>query len=238
MFPALSAGTTRPIDQILNQRAEQSGLTVSGSRRFSAHSLSVGGAQDLTAGGSSMPEVMQAGRWSSQAMPARYAERLFASQSGAVRFRERRPVRAVTTRSIHRRDAIPDVGSWAGHLGLVCVIGKGSVMQFRQGDVLLEFVGSVPEGILATPVPSRGPLLVAPGRDGTRSHVVVSGTGLAAWSLAGVPGALPDYLLVGRDGARLVHEQHPPIDLVPGKYRVIRQHEFDPALSAVRPAGD
>ena len=40
-------------------------------------------AQDLVAGGADLAAVMQAGRWKSPTMPARYAERLLAKR-GAV----------------------------------------------------------------------------------------------------------------------------------------------------------
>ncbi len=43
---------------------------------FSGHSLRVGAAQDLLAAGVDLPGLMQAGRWSSPIMPARYTERL------------------------------------------------------------------------------------------------------------------------------------------------------------------
>lgn len=50
---------------------------------ISGHSARVGMAQDLVAAGADLPGVMQAGRWSSPAMPARYA-RHQAARRGAV----------------------------------------------------------------------------------------------------------------------------------------------------------
>jgi hypothetical protein len=47
---------------------------------ISGHSARVGMAQDLVAGGADLPAVMQAGRWKSPTMPARYAERLLAKR--------------------------------------------------------------------------------------------------------------------------------------------------------------
>jgi hypothetical protein len=117
-------------------------------------------------------------------------------------------------------------------------VSKGRHMQFRQGDVLLELVDAVPENATPKLVPAGQPLLVAPGRDGTRSHVVAPNPDLVAWSLATASGGAPDYLVVGRSGARLVHQEHAPIDLPRGIYRIIHQREFDPALAAVRPVLD
>ena len=58
--------------------AEQAGL-----EGISGHSCRVGMAQDLTANGVEMGAVMQAGRWKTPTMPARYCERLAAGR-GAV----------------------------------------------------------------------------------------------------------------------------------------------------------
>ncbi len=50
---------------------------------MSGHSCRVGMAQDLVASGADMAGVMQAGRWKSPQMPARYSARLEAKR-GAV----------------------------------------------------------------------------------------------------------------------------------------------------------
>ena len=50
---------------------------------ISGHSCRVGMAQDLVAAGAELPALMQAGRWKTAAMPARYTERLAAGR-GAV----------------------------------------------------------------------------------------------------------------------------------------------------------
>ena len=53
---------------------------------ISGHSARVGMAQDLTSDGASLPEVMQAGRWKSAAMPARYAEHQAAHRGAVAKF--------------------------------------------------------------------------------------------------------------------------------------------------------
>ena len=52
--------------------------------RISAHSTRIGAAQDLTAAGAGLPEIMVAGGWKSPQMPAHYARKL-ATQQGAMR---------------------------------------------------------------------------------------------------------------------------------------------------------
>lgn len=59
---------------------------------FSGHSARVGMTQDLAASGAELPAIMQAGRWKSPAMPARYAERALAGRGAVARFYARRNV--------------------------------------------------------------------------------------------------------------------------------------------------
>ena len=53
-------------------------------QRISAHSTRIGAAQDLTAAGAALPEIMIAGGWKSPQMPAHYARKLDTRQ-GAMR---------------------------------------------------------------------------------------------------------------------------------------------------------
>lgn len=73
----LAAGEVARILKAMATRAGLDPATISG------HSARVGMAQDLVAAGAELPAVMQAGRWKSAAMPARYAEHLTAAR-GAV----------------------------------------------------------------------------------------------------------------------------------------------------------
>ena len=54
--------------------------------RLSGHSARVGMAQDLVAAGLDLAAVMQAGRWKSSAMVARYTERLRAAQGAVAKY--------------------------------------------------------------------------------------------------------------------------------------------------------
>ena len=57
---------------------------------FTGHSLRVGAAQDLLAAGVDLAGLMQAGRWKSPQMPARYTERLRATRGAAAQVRRAR----------------------------------------------------------------------------------------------------------------------------------------------------
>ena len=53
---------------------------------FSSHSARVGMAQDLSAAGAELPELMTAGRWDSPTMPARYTEAQAAGRGAVARY--------------------------------------------------------------------------------------------------------------------------------------------------------
>lgn len=68
--------TVREADRILKRAVGEA---------YSSHSARVGAAQDLTRDGHELPYIMQEGRWSSPAMPARYAENELALRAGKKR---------------------------------------------------------------------------------------------------------------------------------------------------------
>lgn len=85
----------RPLDpgdiaRIFKKLARRAGLDPAA---ISGHSCRVGMAQDLVAFGADLPAVMQAGRWQTPTMPARYAERLLAARNVVAQFHARRPAR-------------------------------------------------------------------------------------------------------------------------------------------------
>lgn len=55
-------------------------------RGISGHSCRVGAAQDLLAEGFSLAEIMEAGRWTTERMPARYTENQAAARGGMAQF--------------------------------------------------------------------------------------------------------------------------------------------------------
>ena len=54
--------------------------------RYSGHSMRVGMAQDLSAAGAELPELMTAGRWDSPTMPAQYTEAQAAGRGAVARY--------------------------------------------------------------------------------------------------------------------------------------------------------
>ena len=98
--------------------------------------------------------------------------------------------------------------------------------QVRQGDVLLERVEQVPAGAVRQASGAR--IVLAEGEATGHAHAVES-EGAAVFTA-------PDgrrYLVLTR-AAQLEHEEHAPIALEPGAYRVVRQREFDPRVHGIR----
>ena len=71
------------ISAIVRRRAQAAGIE----GRVSGHSLRVGGAQSLAAGGASIVEMQTAGRWSSPSMPGHYARGQLAARGAVARLR-------------------------------------------------------------------------------------------------------------------------------------------------------
>ena len=71
------------IRRIIRSRAAAIGIE----GRVSGHSLRVGGAQSLAAGGASIVEMQTAGRWQSPAMPGHYARGQLAARGAVARVR-------------------------------------------------------------------------------------------------------------------------------------------------------
>ena len=91
--------------------------------------------------------------------------------------------------------------------------------QFRQGDVLLVKVDALPDGAVAQEVDGR--IVLAYGEVTGHAHAV----GLEGATLYKSNGE--DLLKVFKPSA-LVHEEHSPIALDPGVYKVVRQREYTP----------
>ena len=75
--------STRAARDIIKRRAADADLQ----GRFSGHSLRVGSAQSLAAGGASLVEMQTAGRWQSPAMPGLYARGQLAARGAVARLR-------------------------------------------------------------------------------------------------------------------------------------------------------
>jgi hypothetical protein len=107
--------------------------------------------------------------------------------------------------------------------------------QYRQGDVLLELVGTIPDS--AKPVKEQ---IIAHGETSNHCHRVTDGVEV-------LEAAGEKFLQVSKDG-KLEHVlvsspatwtgEHHPIELPPGKYRVIQQQEYDPYEQHIRQVQD
>lgn len=91
-------------------------------------------------------------------------------------------------------------------------------MLFRHGDVLIQAVNEVPASAqkLSTDVLAHGEVT-------GHSHRVESSAGISLWSAGDTL-----FLQVFERAAKVVHEEHAPIELPVGLYRVWRQREYTP----------
>ena|SRR3990167_6405558 len=91
--------------------------------------------------------------------------------------------------------------------------------QCRQGDLYFVRVDSVPDD--AVPVDDN---ILAHGEATGHAHRVVQDPNVLVRSLAGIM-----YVhALDRGEAQIVHEEHAPITLPPGNWKVIRQREYTP----------
>ena len=75
--------STNAVRRILKRRCAEAGIE----GNISGHSLRVGGAQSLAAGGADLVELQHAGRWLSPQMPAHYARAQFAARGAMARLK-------------------------------------------------------------------------------------------------------------------------------------------------------
>ena len=102
----------------------------------------------------------------------------------------------------------------------------------RQGDVLL-VPASLPDGAKKQKRQS-GRLVLAEGEATGHAHAVLD---RHVDLLVSADEAAELYLLVhGTESATILHEEHAPVTVPPGTYRVQRQREYSPA--EIRQVGD
>lgn len=98
--------------------------------------------------------------------------------------------------------------------------------QFRQGDVLIERVKNVPANLIR----QKGPPILAHGEVTGHAHAIED-LDVKVWVPEGA-GENVDATLKFAEitkPTRVVHQEHAPIDLEPGIYKVVRQREYSPA---------
>jgi hypothetical protein len=103
-------------------------------------------------------------------------------------------------------------------------------MLMRQGDVYIEAIHAIPAEFRSRSLPHG---VLVHGEVTGHSHRVENMVGNKLFIGAG-PGEM--YLEITAPKARIVHEEHGPIDLKKGCYRVWRQREYSP--EAIRHVSD
>jgi hypothetical protein len=100
-------------------------------------------------------------------------------------------------------------------------------MQYRQGDVYLKSVQSVPQ---STPVAAKnGRLILAEGEATGHAHAISELDGTLSITADG------KLYLHTEAGCDLVHDEHSAIAIAPGNYEVTIQREYSPeAIRNVR----
>lgn len=99
-------------------------------------------------------------------------------------------------------------------------------MMWRHGDVMIASVTDIPSTAKLRP-----DVILAHGEITGHMHRVESSSSAELWELDGQM-----YLKVVADSARIVHEEHKPITLPHGVYRVWQQREYTPGK--IRPVYD
>lgn len=102
--------------------------------------------------------------------------------------------------------------------------------QIQQGDVLMQEVSSLPEG--ARRMPNEGQVIVARGEATGHSHVVRSDKA-SLWSLT--RNGVTELYLEVRSPVTIVHDEHRPLTIPTGIYRVGRVKEYDYFTEIERP---
>lgn len=100
---------------------------------------------------------------------------------------------------------------------------------YRQGDVLIEQIAELPKALKR----QKGRIILALG-EATGHHHAIEERDAADWWKADADGA--DHFLTVKTETAVTHQEHAPIVLPPGNYRVRRQREYTPA--AIRNVAD
>lgn len=93
--------------------------------------------------------------------------------------------------------------------------------QFRQGDVLVEMVKAIPAGERKPVARDNGRIVLAYGEATGHAHAICE----ADVEMIEVGG---ERMLISETGFRIIHEEHAPIAVPPGNFRVTQQREYHP----------
>lgn len=93
-------------------------------------------------------------------------------------------------------------------------------LSFRQGDVLLVEVDRIPDDAMAQP--RSGRIVLAEGEATGHAHAIHE-RDARTFTHEG------ERFLLTRSKAQLVHEEHGPIDVPAGAWRIVVQREYEPS---------
>jgi hypothetical protein len=99
---------------------------------------------------------------------------------------------------------------------------------YRQGDVLIRRVDSLPKG--ARDVTRQGRIVLALGEATGHAHAIAEGAA-REFTFADATETVRRFLSVVSDKAEVRHEEHASIPLPSGIYEIILQREYSPGAS-------
>ena len=102
---------------------------------------------------------------------------------------------------------------------------------YRQGDIFIEPIPALPDGCAERPPRERRGELVhvlAEGEVTGHAHVIPAGADVRLLGREDGTDPLAVGYLALKKLARLVHDEHEPVDLPPGNYRVVQQRRYMP----------
>lgn len=106
-------------------------------------------------------------------------------------------------------------------------------MIFRQGDVLIRSIDSIPRA--AKDVTPNDRIVLAHGEVTGHAHAIAKGD-TREFSMADAAGAVRRFLSVVSADVEVRHEEHAAIPLPPGAYEIVQQREYFP--EAIRNVAD
>lgn len=110
--------------------------------------------------------------------------------------------------------------------------------KFRQGDVLLIKIDSIPKTAKKKSKEGKKRIELAFGEVTGHAHALYEPDLVEAWGHPeNAPEATPDYIEVS-EATELHHEEHSTVKLDPGCYEVIIQREWDSVAQASRQVRD
>lgn len=98
--------------------------------------------------------------------------------------------------------------------------------QFRQGDVLIQRVDNIPANLTR----QKGPPILAHGEVTGHAHAIEDKE-VKVWVPEGTGENVDASLKFAEitKPTRVLHQEHAPIELEPGTYKIVRQREYSPA---------